>query len=559
MLLAIAILPEIGWSQLATTNVWLGIDTNWNNTADWSEGTLPSPTDVVVFQGNFGVSTTNNAFINANQLLSGIVFNGGGWYAGQPQGSTGYKLYTDTNGITVAASGVTDEVYQCYLNNNQTWLVASNSAFQTKSVGNASFTYYFGDSGTNTGTLILASSSATSDANLQVNGGTVILNRTGSKPSMSNLTITNGSVIVEAPGQFAYNKTLTISGPNALLSNGNRSNILENLEFYAGTIQGGGYLIGSNAAPLSTIQGNLTLGTNGDPLLAFEFFSTNGNGFDFYGGTRTLTVNSGVIISNSLWDSQAVPGTGLIKAGPGDLVLQSPWSYSGQTEVSGGLLAIDSLSGTNDIVVNSGSTIGGIGTIIAPLTVNPGGVLSPGDPITTNNIFGTLTIDNTAVLAGTTLFNVASNTVLMNSALAGDTLTLGGALVVTNIGTNSLAVGNSFQILNFGTLNGSFSSMTLPEGYTWDTSALDTTGIITVTSVETLPNTPTNISYYVSNSNFTVSWPSSYTGWILQEQTNALSESSTNWMTVTGSAVTNSMSFSINATNPMAFFRLVYP
>jgi autotransporter-associated beta strand protein len=550
---------QIGRSQ-PTTNVWLGMSTNWNDSANWSEGATPVPSDVIVFQGNFGTSTTNNCTINANELLSGIVFNGGGWYAGQPQGSTGYKLYTDVNGITVTSMGITDLVYQCYLNADQAWLVASNSTLQTKSIGNASYTVYFGDSGTNTGTLLLTGSTATSNARLQVNGGTVILNRSGSVPSVSYLTITNGSVIVKAANQFDPTRTFTLNGPNALLNNGNRIDRFATLTLWAGTIAGGGYFGGSNAVNSSTIQGNISLGAANDPLLTLGCISTSTtNGFDVYGNIRTLTVNSDVILPDQLWDSQSAPNGGLIKDGPGRLVLQSAWAYAGETEVGAGLLAVDSVSGTNSMVVDSGGTLGGTGVMVAPLAINAGGFLAPGDPVVTN-AFGTLTISNAAVLGGTTLIKISGDGGLTNSALAGGALTLGGSLVVTNLGTNALAVGNAFKIFNFGALTGSFTATNLPAGYTWDASALGTSGVITVTAVNSLPNSPTNIICSLAGGNITVSWPTGYTGWLLQAQTNGLNVGlGTNWTVVPNSSITNVMSFPVNNNNPAVFYRLAHP
>ena len=56
--------------------------------------------------------------------------------------------------------------------------------------------------------------------------------------------------------------------------------------------------------------------------------------------------------------------------------------------------------------------------------------------------------------------------------------------------------------------------------------------------------------------NLTLSWPLDHTGWTLQVQTNSLS---TNWVTVTGSSITNQMIIPINPANGSEFFRLVYP
>jgi hypothetical protein len=74
-----------------------------------------------------------------------------------------------------------------------------------------------------------------------------------------------------------------------------------------------------------------------------------------------------------------------------------------------------------------------------------------------------------------------------------------------------------------------------------------------------VPLTGTNIAAKVSGRNFTVSWPSSYVGWILQ--TNAVDVgNSLDWGDVPGSGTNYQMIFPTgNSTNPREFFRLRYP
>jgi hypothetical protein len=64
----------------------------------------------------------------------------------------------------------------------------------------------------------------------------------------------------------------------------------------------------------------------------------------------------------------------------------------------------------------------------------------------------------------------------------------------------------------------------------------------------------------VSGGNITIGWPQSYTGWILQSQTNSLSVGlGTNWLDVAGSSTTNAVTFPISANNPTVFYRLRHP
>jgi len=57
-----------------------------------------------------------------------------------------------------------------------------------------------------------------------------------------------------------------------------------------------------------------------------------------------------------------------------------------------------------------------------------------------------------------------------------------------------------------------------------------------------------------------LSWPTDHLGWVLQVQTNSLVIGlSTNWVDVTGSAATNSVSLPLDVTQPAVFYRLRLP
>lgn len=74
------------------------------------------------------------------------------------------------------------------------------------------------------------------------------------------------------------------------------------------------------------------------------------------------------------------------------------------------------------------------------------------------------------------------------------------------------------------------------------------------------PTTPTNLVFNVSNHSLILSWPTNYTGWLLQTQTNPLSGGlGTNWITVGGSGATNVFNLPMNPTNPSVFYRLKLP
>jgi hypothetical protein len=115
--------------------------------------------------------------------------------------------------------------------------------------------------------------------------------------------------------------------------------------------------------------------------------------------------------------------------------------------------------------------------------------------------------------------------------------------------------GESFTLFGAGAYSGSFDTLlpATPGGsFTWNTSQLDSAGILAVSG-----GAPASISFsQISGSQVVLQWPA---GWSLQAQTNALSAglsiNPADWHPVTGatSPYTNAM----DPASPAVFFRLV--
>jgi hypothetical protein len=78
-----------------------------------------------------------------------------------------------------------------------------------------------------------------------------------------------------------------------------------------------------------------------------------------------------------------------------------------------------------------------------------------------------------------------------------------------------------------------------------------------VTVGSSIPTTPTSLTWLVVGSNLQLSWPSAYTGWELQSQTNSTGLG-TNWGTVPNSSSTNQIVVPINPLTRSVFYRLYY-
>jgi hypothetical protein len=66
-------------------------------------------------------------------------------------------------------------------------------------------------------------------------------------------------------------------------------------------------------------------------------------------------------------------------------------------------------------------------------------------------------------------------------------LTNGGTLIVTNISASAPAVSNSFKLFNAASYSGAFANVilpALPSGLAWDTSALNTAGVLSVMATQ---------------------------------------------------------------------------
>jgi autotransporter-associated beta strand protein len=294
----------------------------------------------------------------------------------------------------------------------------------------------------------------------------------------------------------------------------------------------------------------------GDGVTPSLFNYSGASGTHTIGGPVTLNGNcvfGGRGSGFSMTFQAPIGGTGaLIKAtDPNTIILQGTNTYAGTTTVNGGTVLIEGISGTNNITV-AGGTLGGLGLIVAPVTVQANGTLSPGDLVTTT---ATLVISNTLTLGGTNAMDVFKSGGLFTSDLITNvtSLTYGGTLSL-NLTGDPLTDGDAIKLFSFNTASGSFAAFNPPtpgDGLVWNTSTLRTDGQLRVSVAP--PAQPQIASITVSGGQVVISGtngPNSGNYYVLASTNLALPLSS--WTPIgTDSFVGGNFNFT-NAVNPAA-------
>jgi hypothetical protein len=143
------------------------------------------------------------------------------------------------------------------------------------------------------------------------------------------------------------------------------------------------------------------------------------------------------------------------------------------------------------------------------------------------------------------------------------TANYGGTLVITNTTSDStpLAAGDTFTIFSASAHSGNFASIAGSPGSGLAFSFNPANGVLSV--VTGTASNPTNITFSVSGSTLSLSWPADHLGWILQSQTNAITvgiaTNATTWYDWPGSASVTATNIPIIPANPTVFFRLRHP
>jgi autotransporter-associated beta strand protein len=347
-----------------------------------------------------------------------------------------------------------------------------------------------------TATVTLGDSAAPGSPTTTIGTVNMAVNTSAGGTVTSNLVITGGTVNIGTGSGTAINMANAAASRTAI----------SNINLTGGTLSATGNIVRTGGAGTETA----TITVNGGSL------NMNGNSIGTAGAPITLQAQSG---TNTITGLAELNGGGLLtKSTAGALSMGNGNTYTGGTSVTDGtLLATNttgSATGTGAVSVAAAGTLGGTGSIIAGsnnnITID--GTLDAGLPAASSGTALALTVGGTGALAmnGSTLFqlftgggtgtpngNTAADQVVVN-APNWSNVVFGGAstlTITTGLTATSFVAGDSWKIFDWvGVAAGSapvqgtngFNSVvapTLDPGFSWDYSALFTSGLISVVVV----------------------------------------------------------------------------
>jgi autotransporter-associated beta strand protein len=422
----------------------------------------------IVSGSSFGITKTGNGTLTlsgANTFGGGVVVNAGTLAFGGNSTNTGST-------VNDGPTGTGNLIF------NNTATLSSTATGNTLLVPTLSLNGTLNTGGTQRiklGFSNLELNSGTRTVNLNSNGKVVTGGNTLSSEStgqwtletQTNLsnpgTIQNGVLDLQTTayssgtyglmllGAMNYSAANVNVGPNVILGlSGNQGNSTANAA--AITVQSGGIL---NLTNTSRNIGSLSGG---------------GNVFNSMATTGTANVTLSVISNSGTADFLGVlsngPGSGSLaftKSGNATQILSGANTYSGNTTVSGGTLLVRNTSGSGtgsgQVFVNSGATLGGNGSISGATTLNNGTIGSSG---------ATLALGSTLATTGSsTLASGATVNVTGGSSITSGTFTvngtLGGGINVGGVGNtlNGSGTVNGTTSVNGGTIGGTLNLATL--------------------------------------------------------------------------------------------------
>ena len=475
----------------AQNATWIGQTSDWNTPTNWT-GTPPTPPTV----------PTGTATFDATGITKSLTFSQGTTVGTLQVDAPGYS-FTDSNpfGVFINGSGVVSTLANApTINVNETagfaFVGMSSAGFATINSGIAGQNSITDPDGFTGGFVFFRGSSTAANAKITSffasniefqdtskagnatitaaeNGGSIFFENTSSADHATITMLPGSAELSFSPGFFGGG---TATAGNATITNSARTNFFQGssagnatiitdvggVTSFFGESTGGNAAFITNAGGIVDISGLGTFpdGGGGPNVPGMTAGSIEGAG-TYNLGSKELTVGSNNLSTEV---SGLIEGNGgsLTKVGTGTLTLSGINTYTGPTNVNGGeLLVRDPGSIAGSVDVHSGGALGGTGTIHGPVTIQAGGILTPG----VGNTPGTLTVGPLTLNPGSILnYKYGIPGGINDLVIVNGNLTLAGTLNVTNLGGFGAGVYRVFDYSGSLT-NNTLNLGSLPSGF----------------------------------------------------------------------------------------------
>jgi autotransporter-associated beta strand protein len=487
----------------------------------------------------------NNTFTGQLVVNGGLVTIASSTAAGAPGGG----VIVNSNAVLAIDGSLAIE--------NEPLAINSTAPVQLQVASGASYWNSTVTLNQNT-TLNTATSAASLDLYYGL-GGTGTLTKTGpgTLSMLGSVGSTNTNSVTVASGTLFLNATASVNPINGPLIIGDGIGGPE-----ADVVRLGRRRQIANTVPV-TINSSGLLDSSGYDE---SFGALSGNGHLQLGpGPSAFEVN--YPDATSSFDGLISGEGNFYKDGTGTLTLNGNNTYSGLTIVyaptapEGGTLLVNGSQPQSAVIISNGCTLGGSGTV-GNITCASGATVSPGSGT------GLLTCSGVTFNSGSK-FRVELNGTTPGSgydqlSIASGTVALNNATLNATLGFAS-AVSNAFTIINKpggAAISGTFSG--LAQNATFNISGIPfrisyTGGTGNSVVLTQLLPLPTLSLMQLSSSSLKFSWPTNYTGFTLESNTNL---SSNLWTLVVPTPVisgTNYVVTNSTTTLPQCFYRLRSP
>ncbi len=423
---------NLTWHGDGTANVWNTSVSNWLNNASASAF---KNSDIVTFDDTGSASPAIT--LTATVLPGGILFNDNQNYTLAGNNALSGSGSLSKTGTGTLLINTTNSGFSGAISLNGGMLLLVSGASYGSGIISLAGGGVFGVLGGGVGSVVNGNISVAARDSATLYSGQLATTFGGAlscPDTTSLLTLSNGvSFSGTSSSQFdGFLGTVSIPSGSTLRFSANSSkNTYGSLN--------PNFIINGTIQPRNSTNTIVLGALNGSGLLTGPQSGNTGTGATIYniGGKNQDAVFNGNISSNT-----ADPGSliCLLKVGTGTQTLNGYNTFTGTNAVLAGTLLVNGTNQPQLTTVFANATLGGTGVINGPVTVNTGGILSPG-----MNSAGTLTINGNLTNTTPTL----NYTLSSSPAGANDRINLTGTLALNGVQTFNFNLANN--VLGAGT------------------------------------------------------------------------------------------------------------